>query len=255
MTTTTAAMSPLNEARYPAAAVRERATDPLRDLLIHDIRTPLAAISGYAQLLLRRSVRGNPDLADLGDGLRRIEEAATRIAHLLDELTGVLPLYGAEGTDHQRELIDLVQLVKRIAEESQAAATGRFRVVVLPAVPGLVGWWEPARLERMLANVIDNALKYSRHDRPVVVSIQCMDGWAIVSVADQGMGIPAAELPRVFEPGYRASNVARQLSGSGLGLAGARQIVAEHGGTISLDSQMGFGTTATVRLPLGGATP
>src|SRR5712692_6212161 len=93
---------------------REQTIDPLRDLLIHDIRTPLAAISGYAQLLLRRTMTVNPNLAGLSDSLRRIEEAATRVRHLLDELTDVSPLADAGETDHTREVIDLVDLVKRI---------------------------------------------------------------------------------------------------------------------------------------------
>ena len=151
-------------------------------------------------------------------------------------------------------MIDLVNLVKRIAEQSYAAALGRSRLVVLSAVPDLVGWWNSARLERMLANLIDNALKYTRLERFIVVSMHHVDGWAMISVADQGVGIPAAELARVFEPGYRASNVARHSRGSGLGLAGARQIVSEHGGTISLESQLGSGTTVTVRLPLEVST-
>jgi two-component system phosphate regulon sensor histidine kinase PhoR len=102
----------------------------------------------------------------------------------------------------------------------------------------------------MLANLIDNALKYNRHDRPAVVGIEPVDGWAVVSVADRGVGIPAAQMPRVFERGYRATNVTKRFSGSGLGLAGAHLIVAELGGTISLVSQIGIGTTVTVRLPL-----
>jgi two-component system sensor histidine kinase BaeS len=102
----------------------------------------------------------------------------------------------------------------------------------------------------MLANLIDNALKYNRQDRAVVVSIQHVDGWAIISVTDQGVGIPPEELPRVFERGYRATNVTGHFSGSGLGLAAAHQIAAEHGGTISLESQIGTGTTVTVRVPL-----
>jgi signal transduction histidine kinase len=224
------------------------------DLLIHDIRTPLAAISGYAQLLRRRTVTGTPDRASLDDGLRRIQEAATRVGHLLDELTDV-SLARVEATDRGRESIDLVQLVNHIAEESQTVAAGNAQVVVLPNVAELVGWWNPVPLQRMLANVIDNALKYNRCDHPVVVSIKHVDNSAVISIADAGVGIPAAELTRVFEPGYRASNVPTHASGSGLGLAGPHRIVASFGGSFSLESQIGIGTTATVRLPLGGTTP
>lgn len=233
-----------------AAASGEQAAD----LLIHDIRTPLAAISGYAQLLRRRTVTGTADRASLDDGLRRIQEAATRVEHLLDELTHV-SLSQLERNDRGRELIDLVQLVNHIAEESQTVAAGNAQVVVLPNVAELVGWWNPVPLQRMLANLIDNALKYNRCDHPVVVTIKHVENWAVISIADAGVGIPAAELRRVFDPGYRASNVPANASGSGLGLAGTHQIVAEFGGSISLDSQIGIGTTATVRLPLGGPRP
>jgi signal transduction histidine kinase len=122
--------------------------------------------------------------------------------------------------------------------------------VVLQAVPELVGLWDPARLERAIANLIDNALKYSRDDHPVVVTVQQADAWAVVSVADGGVGIPAVELPRIFERGYRASNVVERFHGTGLGLAGVHHVVTEHGGTIVVESQIGIGTTATVRLPL-----
>jgi signal transduction histidine kinase len=246
MTTTTVAASPLSDARSPAIVADESAADP-RELLIHDIRTPLAAISAYAQLLRRRTVAATSSVAGLADGLRGIEEAAVRVAQLLDELTELRRLDGADRNQH---MIDLVYLVKRIADESHAAARVGSRVVVLSAVPNLVGRWHSARLERMLANLIDNALKYNRQDRPIVVSIQHVDGWAIISVTDQGVGIPPEELQRVFERGYRASNVTRHFSGSGLGLAAAHQIAAEHGGTISLESQIGTGTTVTVRVPL-----
>jgi two-component system sensor histidine kinase ResE len=235
-------------------AAPKLAEDPLRDLLIHDIRTPLAAISGYVQLLLRRAVNDSPDIAGLADSLRRIEQAATRVGHLLDELSDSFPPPAAEETDRQRERIDLIQVAGHVAAECEAAALRKSRVVVLPAASELLGWWNSAGLERVLANLIDNALKYNRDDGSVVVSISDLDGWAVISVADQGVGIPAADLPSVFERGYRASNVARHWSGSGLGLAGAHEIVAAHGGTISLQSQLGSGTTATVRLPLGGPT-
>ena len=126
------------------------------------------------------------------------------IPQLLDELTELRRLDDADEADPNRHMIDLVQLVKRMADESHAAARVGSHVVVFSAVPNLVGRWHRAHLERMLANLIDNALKYNRQDRPVVVSIQHLDGWAIISVTDQGVGIPPEELQRVFERGYRA---------------------------------------------------
>ena len=143
-----------------------------------------------------------------------------------------------------------MQLARRVAADSQHASLSRCHVVVLPGVPELVGWWDPARLERAIANLIDNALKYNRDDRPVVVTVQQADAWAVVNVADGGVGIPAAELPRIFEHGYRASNVVGRFHGTGLGLAGVHHVVTEHSGTIVVESEIGIRTTATVRLPL-----
>jgi signal transduction histidine kinase len=213
MTTMTGSASPLSEARWPATPTQVHLADPLFDALIHDIRTPLAAISAYAQLLLRRTATGNQEAAGLAEGLRQIEQAATRAGHLLDELTGHVRLSVVQGSSRQPVMTDLVDLVKRIASESQAAGLGGSRVVVLP-------------------------------------SARQVDGVAVISVADQGVGIPAAELARVFERGYRASNVTGKVSGSGLGLSGSQEIVAEHGGTISLENRIAEGTTVTVRLPL-----
>jgi anti-sigma regulatory factor (Ser/Thr protein kinase) len=106
------------------------------------------------------------------------------------------------------------------------------------------------RLERMLANLIGNALKYNREGRPVVVTVQRAGDSAMLSVADQGVGIPGAELARVFERGYRASNVASEVDGLGLGLAGAKDAVTELSGAIDLQSRECIGTTVTCGCPL-----
>ena len=221
-----------------------------RDLLIHDIRTPLATISGYAQLLLRRAAQGGPELLALVDALQHIEEAARRVGNLLGELADLQAQSDTPAGILRRQPTDLVQLARRVAADSQDASLGTWHVVVLQGVPELVGLWDPARLERAIANLIDNALKYNRDDRPVMVTVQQADAWAVVRVADGGVGIPAAELPRIFERGYRASNVVGRFQGTGLGLAGVHHIVTEHGGTIVVESQIGIGTTTTVRLPL-----
>jgi signal transduction histidine kinase len=114
--------------------------------------------------------------------------------------------------------------------------------------------YDAARLERVFANVIANAIKYSPSGSPIFVDIARQPGddnsWAVVAIRDQGIGIPAADLPFIFERFHRAGNVAQQIQGTGIGLSSTRQIVEQHGGTIDVASQEGVGSTFTVRLPL-----
>ena len=121
--------------------------------------------------------------------------------------------------------------------------------------------WDADRLTRVLENLVANAIKYSPAGSVVVVRIdreEMPDGpVAVLSITDQGVGIPADDLPHIFERFRRGGNVADRIAGSGLGLWGSQRIVAQHGGTIAIDSTEGQGTTVTVRLPLkvGEATP
>src|SRR5437016_5357739 len=118
------------------------AADSRRDLLIHDIRTPLATISGYAQLVLRRAAKGGPELLALVDALQHIEEAASRVGHLLGELADVQAQSGPPASILHRQPTDLVQLARRVASDSQHASPGKCHVVVLQAVPEMVGLWD-----------------------------------------------------------------------------------------------------------------
>src|SRR3989440_9053943 len=225
------------EDRWPAPAANGRPVDELRDLLMHDIRSPLAAIRGYAQLLERRARTSQLNVVALMDSLEHIEAAPSRVERLLDELTSLPDLNQARMPSSRPQPSDVVQLAQRVAAVSEAAGPGTCRVVVLSAVPEMVGVWDAAHLERALANLMDNALKYNREDRPVAVTLRQTETCAVISVADQGVGIPDADLARVGERGYRASNVDGQTPGTGLGLWGVHDMVAEHGGTVHLASQ------------------
>lgn len=99
-----------------------------------------------------------------------------------------------------------------------------------------------------LSTILENALKYSEEGAPVRVTVRADAGQAIVIVTDQGIGIPADDLPRLVTPFYHAST-ARGVAGAGLGLAGATVIIAQHGGTLVVESVVGVGTTVTIRLP------
>ena len=124
------------------------------------------------------------------------------------------------------------------------------RIRVESDLLSLVGTWDQFRLERVLDNLIGNAVKYSPRGGEIVLGIAGDGDRAVLTVRDQGIGIPEADLPRVFERFHRGANVARRTRGSGIGLSGARQIVEQHGGTITVESQERLGSAFTVRLPL-----
>jgi signal transduction histidine kinase len=122
------------------------------------------------------------------------------------------------------------------------------------ALESLEGRWDASRLERVIGNLLDNAVKYSPAGGDIVISVsreasESRD-WAVLAVSDQGLGIPADQLGHVFERFQRGRNVTGRISGAGIGLSGVKQIVEQMGGSISVVSTEGAGSTFTVRLPL-----
>ena len=124
--------------------------------------------------------------------------------------------------------------------------------------PSIVLWWglwDRGRLERVVQNLLGNAIKYSPLGGEVNIKLwRELDEtaqWAVVSVRDSGVGIPAAELPHLFEHFYRATNVSGRIAGTGIGLATARRVVEQQAGRIEVEGEEGQGSTFTVRLPLG----
>jgi signal transduction histidine kinase len=149
------------------------------------------------------------------------------------------------------ERYDLAQLVWERVTAHQAASSHCAIVASTRAAP-LELPLDRQRLSRVLDNLIGNAIKYSRDGGQVAVSLEQTGQEAILTVGDQGVGIPAADLPHVFEPFRRGSNVTGTL-GTGIGLAGAKQAIVAHGGAIAVRSTVGQGSTFVVRLPIAGA--
>ena len=219
----------------------------------HDLKNPLASLKGTTQLVrrwLRRPEGIDPER--LAAAIDTIETTSNQMLGLIDELLDVTQLRFGQPLVLDRHPTDLVALARRLVERQQTA-TEHHRLRAECAVESLVGSWDAVRIERVLGNLLSNAVKYSPDGGEVRVEVVCEEGndgrWAVVRVYDQGVGIPSDELDRVFQQFQRGSNVGR-IAGTGLGLAAVRQIVEQHGGTVSVASEVGAGSTFTVRLPL-----
>jgi signal transduction histidine kinase len=239
---------------YRQASEAIRLRDTVLSSVSHDLRNPLMAIRVIAETVrLQVAQEPNRDLEAIDEGLERIERNTQRMASQIDELLDVAHLQSGEKVHLTVRSADLVALTCETIHDYQQR-TRRHRISFEPPGVPVVGRWDRARLERVLGNLLSNAIKYSLAGGDIVVRIGVEERdqtrWATLAVQDAGVGIPAADLPRVFSWFYRGENVASEVAGAGIGLAGSRQIVELHGGTIHVESQEGVGSTFTVRLPL-----
>jgi signal transduction histidine kinase len=184
--------------------------------------------------------------------MTRIDAIVTRTVAQLDELLDVARLEANQSLQLNLQRTDLVALANRVVGEYQQTTT-MHRLRVESEVPRLEGLWDAPRLDRILANLISNAIKYSPNGGEIVVHVRRgpeVVPHAHLIIQDPGIGIPETDLPQLFAPFYRGSNAEGRLPGTGLGLSGVRQIVEQHGGTIGVSSKEGIGSTFTVRLPI-----
>lgn len=235
-------------ARVRAHEEAARLKDDFISAAAHDLKTPLTTIVAQAQFLERRAEMQPSAPADL-PGLRRIVREAKRLSALVIELLDASRLEQGKLVG-EREPVDLVELARDAARRD--SYQGR-RITVSADVP-VVGSFDPRRIGQVLENLVENAVKYSPDASEVRVEIAQRDGEAFVDVADEGIGIPANDLPQIFERFHRGSNVDdRRFAGMGLGLFICKGIVEQHGGRIWVDSRVGTGSTFHVVLPLEDA--
>ncbi len=215
-------------------------------IISHELKTPVALIKGYAETLRREDARW--DSRTVRESLEVIVEEADRLAELIENLldasrlqAGALKLNLAE--------VSLDQLAARLVEKFKTqSAQHILRVDFPPDFPPVPG--DEERLTQVLSNLLSNAIKYSPAGGQVIVRGRVEPQQVVVSVSDEGPGIAAADLPRVFDRFYRAdSELTRRAKGAGLGLFLAKAIVEAHAGRIWAESTPGKGTTFSFSLP------
>lgn len=232
--------------RASALEAQERANELREEFLAaaaHDLKTPLTVLVGEVQLM-RREARANPELGEWHERLERMDATARRMRRLIDDL---LDASRVEQDGFVRELkpVDLGSLAREVAD-SLIAPSHSITVDAPPvAVTG-----DRERLRQVFTNLLENAVKYSPGGGAIAVRVEASGDDGLLTVSDQGIGVPQADQVAVFERFQRGSNLAGVRSGGmGIGLYLCRRIVEEHGGRISLQSRPGEGATFTVTLP------
>lgn len=229
---------------------RARAESQLRQFVAdasHELRTPVATIRGYAELY--RS-GGLHDTDDLDDAMRRTEQEAVRMGALVDDLLHLARL--DQGRPLEGEPVDLAMVVRDAA--SDARAVDQERDVRVVAEDSLIVTGDEARLRQVVANVVGNALVHTPSNSAIEIRARRDGSVGVVEVADEGPGMAPEVAARVFERFFRADSArSRHSGGSGLGLSIVDATVRAHGGSVSVDSAEGKGTTIRIAIPLHDA--
>lgn len=207
----------------------------------HDVKSPLAVILGTAKQGL--SVAGSATVERLFTRIDAAGQQAHRLLETLDDLRS----FDGQTMDLRMECRDLRQTVTAAVEQLQTLSA-RHELTVASVPAPIVARYDEARLQRVLANVIGNAIKYSPDGGRVEVQIGASGSEAWISVRDEGVGIPRQERGRVFDRGYRATTVG-PIAGTGLGLFISAEIVKRHGGRMECEDAPGRGTIFRVHLP------
>ncbi len=238
------------EAREAAeAAVHAR--DEFLAAAAHELKTPVTNLRGFAQMSLRRLDReGALDPQRIRQTLQTIDLQSDRLARLVNQLLDVASLETGQLVLRPRS-VDLAALVQHAVADAQAAT--RRHTLHLHAPPSVPATVDPARIEQVLANLLDNAAKFSPEGTPIDVDLTTPNSDTVrLTVRDYGRGIPPERRDRLFSRFYQAQT-GRPFSGLGLGLYYARQIVELHGGHIEAEFPPEGGTRIVVTLPRAGA--
>ncbi len=239
------AFNSMAEALERSDAERHRLTNDIA----HELRTPLSNIRGYLEGIQDGVVEASPEV------VAALHEEALLLQQLVDDLQ-TISLAEAGQLRLRREALDLATLAQQtvLTHQAQAESAGVRLDARSAEVPVLS--LDPARMRQVIGNLIQNALRHTPEGGSVSVSVARDGGGVTIVVADSGEGIAAEHLPHVFDRFYRADGSrSRSTGGTGLGLAIVQQLVEAQGGTASIASAPGDGTTVTIRFPQPEAAP
>jgi PAS domain S-box-containing protein len=244
-----AALALDNARLYQEAQAAIRLRDQFFTVASHELKTPLTSMMGYAEMLSNlassdapRGEREQRAVRTIFDQTQRLNRMMTALLDVSRIETGQLSL--------DRAPMDLAALAQRVINDLQLGVQRHRLELRVPDAPVVV-MGDELRLEQVLQNLVQNAIKYSPHGGTIHVRVEAHGDTARAAVSDEGIGIPADALPKLFARFYRARNVESwHITGMGMGLFVVKEIMTLHGGTVMVESVEGEGSTFTIQLPM-----
>jgi signal transduction histidine kinase len=223
----------------------EQRKDAFLSMASHELKTPLTALKLQTSLLHRQLAKQG--IQDADPALSRMETQINKVTRLVEELLDVSKIQAGR-LEYVRETVDLEALLQEITEILQQTNPSHTIVVRGTVGTSLIG--DPDRLGQVFINLLSNAIKYSPDAKTVEMDLSTSPEMVTVSVRDHGLGIPREQRDKIFDRFYRVTDSKqRAIPGLGMGLYIVAEIVKRHGGTITVDSAIGKGSTFTVTLP------
>jgi PAS domain S-box-containing protein len=237
-----------NARLYGAAQAAIVARDQFLSIASHELKTPLTSLLGYIEVLQRRLARSGVLSERDMRALQVVEAQGVRLNTLIVSLLDLSRLQSGQLSIEPAPL-DLRSLARQVVEELGPTLERHTLALYIPEEPVVIQA-DALRLEQVVQNLVQNAVKYSPDGGPITIEVRVDGTVASLAVRDTGIGIPADALPQLFQRFYRASNVdGSKISGMGVGLYVVREIMALHGATVEVESTEGQGSTFTLSFP------
>jgi signal transduction histidine kinase len=232
-----------------------QARDEFLSVASHELRTPLTSMKMQIQSTKRRIEKGDPSALEpsrIEKLVKQTETQIDRIAHLVDDMLDISRIDTGKLAVHC-EPVELSALIQEVVERYRNAWESADSQVTVSTSGPIIGNWDPFRIEQVVTNLLTNAIRYG-NSKPIQFEVKLEGNVAVLVVRDHGIGIAKENQDRIFQRFERAI-AANEISGLGLGLYIVRQILEMHGGSITVQSEIGQGSTFTVKLPLSFTAP
>ncbi len=219
----------------------------------HDLKTPIAVMKGNMQLMQRRfNHASSVDPLWAKDRLSLMEASVVKMQGMIEDLLTAASLQAGQKLDLDMRPLFLLPLLQGVIQKLQRTSM-RHHLLLTASSNDFQVRGDPVHLDRVLTNIMANAIKYSPQGGLVTIDVsyeqEDSQWWIALRIQDTGIGIPALDLPFIFTPFYRAANVRGQFQGAGVGLASVKQVIDQHGGAISVNSEEGRGSCFLLRFP------